>query len=212
MDGSQSETTVHKQLESSNKRHISRVSSSSPSQAQASKRVCHQDNPLVDALMIHQPTPQSAASQAVAVLEEVAASQESTQSLELVDNWLEETYPSELHEKHSRSDGFFHPVEDSLLLLKRPQSAPAIMSGNTNRRASAQGFGQTPTPLPSTRGSQTGQATSPAPTTTTNRTGPVVESPRYRDTNLAENDILLRDSRNELPPHISTLVSSVQRD
>ncbi|KAG9498611.1 hypothetical protein J7337_009419 [Fusarium musae] len=52
----------------------------------------------------------------------------------------------------------------------------------------------------------------PSGTGTPNRShGPLVESALYRDCNLALNNILLLDSRNELPPRISALVESLKQ-
>ncbi|KAF5237929.1 hypothetical protein FANTH_10540 [Fusarium anthophilum] len=51
-----------------------------------------------------------------------------------------------------------------------------------------------------------------AGTGTPNRSnGPLVESALYRDCNLALNNILLLDSRTELPPYISALVESLKK-
>ncbi|KAF4967005.1 hypothetical protein FSARC_5377 [Fusarium sarcochroum] len=221
MDGSQSETTIHLQLESSNKRPISRVSSSSPSQTQASKRVCRQqDNQPVDALMIHQPTPVSATFPSVAFLENQTASQEA-QSLEFVDNWLEDIYPTDFDcQLQSRSASFFRPVVEEPSCARAIQSAPPIMASNMPPPQGRRGSGQAPTPGSSgpsgmSRGQSRPSVVSPgmeSGVTSSGRTsGPLVTDSQYEAINLAANNIFHRDRREPFPDHISGLVQMAQR-
>ncbi|KAF5007161.1 hypothetical protein FDECE_6514 [Fusarium decemcellulare] len=205
MDGVGLELDHPLTLGRSNKRSFSASSSPSP----AVKRARHQEQgrQLLCSPMIHQPTPRPVTHSTVALLENLTSSQPSTQPIERVGDWLEVVYPFELdRERLCRSDEFLAPTKPAS--SRQVQSAPPMMPP-PNRR------GQVPTPLPSLHGGQPGQSAgrgSPAVTASTNRSGPLVEHPRYRDTNLAENNIYLRDSRHQLPRHISTLVTSVQRD
>ncbi|KAF5002108.1 hypothetical protein FGRMN_591 [Fusarium graminum] len=130
------------------------------------------------------------------------AAQEHNHPFEQINTWLQEVYPFELREK-SRSDGFLNAQEDDIqVFCLRTQSAPTIMAGSIihlNRRRASR-------PLYLT-------ANSEASTIRTHRSwGSLVENPRYRDTNLAQNNIFLCDSRTELPSHILALVQSLAPD
>ncbi|EMT69974.1 hypothetical protein FOC4_g10008414 [Fusarium odoratissimum] len=178
MDGSQEPAPIQASLDNPRKRAASRSPSIPPPQAQQFKRSRYEvDNQDINDHVMFQPAPIRSILPSAALLGYIKETQPRPSYLEQVNNWLEDTYPSDLR-KTSRSDCFILDKDFEPRLLERSHSAPAIMSA----------------------------------TGTPNRSnGPLVESALYRDCNLALNNILLLDSRTELPPHISTLVESLKK-
>jgi hypothetical protein len=170
---------------------------------------------------MYQPAPIRSMLPSAALLGYINETQARSSFLEQIDNWLEDIYPSDLREK-ARSDCFIFHQDAKSILLERSHSAPPMMPGRKNLTGQATAFGLAFSPKSSLKPSSPGFTTNeggpsidPTPTNyptvtgTPNRSsGPLVESALYRDFNLALNNILLLDSRTELPPHILTLVDS----
>ncbi|KAH7220746.1 hypothetical protein BKA60DRAFT_646671 [Fusarium oxysporum] len=208
------------------RKHAARTSPSiSPSDAQWLKKIRYEvDNQDINDPAMFQPAPIRSILPSDALLGYIKETQPRPSYLEQVDNWLEDTYPSDLR-KTSRSDCFILDKDFEPILLERSHSAPAIMSGRKNLTGQAVTFELAFSPESSLKPSspgftskEGGPSIDPTPTIyptatgTPNRSnGPLVESALYRDCNLALNNILLLDSRTELPPHISTLVESLKK-
>ncbi|KAM0346695.1 hypothetical protein ACHAPU_005408 [Fusarium lateritium] len=196
-----------------------RALSISPSQERKPKRTCHpQSCEALNDHQIYQPTPKSVTPRHVNYIEELVAAQEHNHPFEQVKNWLQEVYPFELREK-SRSDGFLCNQYDTSVFYIQTQSAPPVMFGNMmhlNRRGGAVPSYLTAGSRASTPGTQSemvGSFDAPTTTNTPNRSyGSLVENPRYKDMNLAQNNIFIRDARTQLPSHISALVRSLTPD
>ncbi|WKT48624.1 hypothetical protein QSH57_013554 [Fusarium oxysporum f. sp. vasinfectum] len=207
MDGSLEPTPIQATPNNPRKRAARTSPSISPSDAQRLKKIRYEvDNQDINDPAMFQLAPIRSILPSAALLGYIKETQPRPSYLEQVDNWLEDTYPSDLR-KTSSSDCFILDKDFEPILLERSHSAPAIMSGRKNLTGQAVTFelvgavsiDPTPTIYPTTTG-------------TPNRSnGPLVESALYRDCNLALNNILLLDSRTELPPHISTLVESLKK-
>ncbi|EXK37096.1 hypothetical protein FOXG_09158 [Fusarium oxysporum f. sp. lycopersici 4287] len=206
MEGSQEPAPIQASLDNPRKRAASRSPSIPPPQAQQFKRSRYEvDNQDTNDHVMFQPAPIRSILPSAALLGYIKETQPRPSYLEKVDNWLEDTYPSDLR-KTSRSDCFILDKDFEPILLERSHSAPAIMSGRKNLTGQAVTF--------ELAGAVYRPDTNylPTATGTPNRSnGPLVESALYRDCNLALNNILLLDSRTELPPHISTLVESLKK-
>ncbi|KAM5378318.1 hypothetical protein ACJA88_006052 [Fusarium oxysporum] len=225
MEGSQEPAPIQADLDNPRKRAASRSPSIPPPQAQQFKRSRYEvDNQDTNDHVMFQPAPIRSILPSAALLGYIKETQPRPSYLEKVDNWLEDTYPSDLR-KTSRSDCFILDKDFKPILLERSHSAPAIMSGRKNLTGQAVTFELAFSPKSSLKPSspgftsqEGGPSIDPTPTNyptatgTPNRSnGPLVESALYRDCNLALNNILLLDSRTELPPHISTLVESLKK-
>ncbi|KAK2126800.1 hypothetical protein NOF04DRAFT_1346568 [Fusarium oxysporum II5] len=225
MDGSQEPAPIQASLDNPRKRAASRSPSIPPPQAQQFKRSRYEvDNQDINDHVMFQPAPIRSILPSAALLGYIKETQPRPSYLEQVNNWLEDTYPSDLR-KTSRSDCFILDKDFEPRLLERSHSAPAIMSGRKNLTGQAVTFELAFSPKSSLKPSspgftskEGGPSIDPTPTIyptatgTPNRSnGPLVESALYRDCNLALNNILLLDSRTELPPHISTLVESLKK-
>lgn len=86
-----------------------------------------------------QPAPIRSILPSAALLGYIKETQPRPSYLEKVDNWLEDTYPSDLR-KTSRSDCFILDKDFEPILLERSHSAPAIMSGRKNLTGQAVTF------------------------------------------------------------------------
>ncbi|KAK2693842.1 hypothetical protein QWA68_008426 [Fusarium oxysporum] len=225
MDGSLEPTPIQATPNNPRKRAARTSPSISPSDAQRLKKIRYEvDNQDINDPAVFQPAPIRSILPSAALLGYIKETQPRPSYLEQVDNWLEDTYPSDLR-KTSRSDCFILDKDFEPILLERSHSAPAIMSGRKNLTGQAVTFELAFSPKSSLKPSspgftskEGGPSIDPTPTIyptatgTPNRSnGPLVESALYRDCNLALNNILLLDSRTELPPHISTLVESLKK-
>ncbi|KAG4283031.1 hypothetical protein FPRO06_09704 [Fusarium proliferatum] len=207
------------------KRAASRSPSISPSEAQQLNKACceigfHNINDHV----MFQPAPIRSTRPSAALLEYIKETLPRPSYLEKIGNWLEDIYPQDLR-KISRSDCFILDQDSESVLQERSHSAPAIMAGRKNVIGRAVtfdlAFSQKSSLKRSTPGftsKEGGPSIDPTPTIyptatgTANRSnGPLVESALYRDCNLALNNILLLDSRTELPPRLPALVESLKR-
>ncbi|KAH7475481.1 hypothetical protein FOMA001_g11406 [Fusarium oxysporum f. sp. matthiolae] len=195
MEGSQEPAPIQASLDNPRKRAASRSPSIPPPQAQQFKRSRYEvDNQDTNDHVMFQPAPIRSILPSAALLGYIKETQPRPSYLEKVDNWLEDTYPSDLR-KTSRSDCFILDKDFEPILLERSHSAPAIMSGRKNLTGQAVTFELAFSPKSSLKPS--------SPGFTSKEGGP--------DCNLALNNILLLDSRTELPPHISTLVESLKK-
>ncbi|KAL7763104.1 hypothetical protein ACKLNR_006462 [Fusarium oxysporum f. sp. zingiberi] len=225
MDGSLEPAPIQATPNNPRKRAARTSPSISPSDAQRLKKIRYEvDNQDINDPAMFQPAPIRSILPSAALLGYIKETQPRPSYLEQVDNWLEDTYPSDLR-KTSRSDCFILDKDFEPILLERSHSAPAIMSGRKNLNGQAVTFELAFSPKSSLKPSspgftskEGGPSIDPTPTIyptatgTPNRSnGPLVESTLYRDCNLALNNILLLDSRTELPPHISTLVESFKK-
>ncbi|KAJ4115190.1 hypothetical protein NW765_011825 [Fusarium oxysporum] len=201
MEGSQEPAPIQANLDNPRKRAVSRSPSIPPPQAQQFKRSRYEvDNQDTNDHVMFQPAPIRSILPSAALLGYIKETQPRPSYLEKVDNWLEDTYPSDLR-KTSRSDCFILDKDFKPILLERSHSAPAIIPSSPGFTSQEGGPSIDPTPT-----------IYPTATGTPNRSnGPLAESVLYRDCNLALNNILLLDSRTELPPHISTLVESLKK-
>ncbi|KAF9768791.1 hypothetical protein IL306_013854 [Fusarium sp. DS 682] len=218
MDGSQHEAPIQAMPDNSKKRAASRSPSILSSQAKRLKKICYEDdNQDMNEHIIYEPTPIRTALPSYALFEHIKATQTPLSLLEQIDTWLDTLYPLQLQTK-SRSDCFIKDQDCKPILPKRPNSAPTIMSGRTKLTGQAANLGLSPTPNASlgalipALGTEEGYSVSPTPTETPSKfSGPLVESPLYRDCNLALNNISLLDSRTKLPDHLSSLVETLKK-
>ncbi|CCT71090.1 uncharacterized protein FFUJ_08865 [Fusarium fujikuroi IMI 58289] len=225
MDSSLEPAPIQATPDNPRKRAASRSPSISPSEAQQLKKACYEIGyrNLNDHVMF-QPAPIRSTRPSAALLEYIKETLPRPSYLEKIGNWLEDIYPQDLR-KISRSDCFILDQNSESVLQERSHSAPAIMAGRKNVTGRAVtfdlAFSQKSSLKRSTPGftsKEGGPSIDPTPTiypTTTgtaNRSnGPLVESALYRDCNLALNNILLLNSRTELPPHLSALVESLKK-
>ncbi|KAF5659748.1 hypothetical protein FDENT_13869 [Fusarium denticulatum] len=224
MDGSLEPAPIQATPENPGKRAASISPSISPSEALQLKKACYEIGyqNFNDHVMF-QPAPIRSSRPYAALLDYIKETLPRPSYLEKIGNWLEDIYPEDLR-KISRSDcsildGDLEPIPE------RSHSAPAIMVGRKNATGKAVSFDLAFSPKSSLKRStpgftpqEGGPSTDPTPTIypsgtgTPNRSnGPLVQTALYRDCNLALNNILLLDSRTELPPHISALVESLKQ-
>ncbi|KAF5538009.1 hypothetical protein FMEXI_9593 [Fusarium mexicanum] len=224
MDGSLEPAAIQATPDNPRKRAASRPPSISPSEAQQLKKGCcevvYQN---INDHVMFQPSPIRSVRPSFALLEYIKETRPRPSYLEKIGNWLDNIYPQDLR-KISRSDCFIQD-RDLEPIVERSHSAPAIMAGRKNRTGQTVTFDLAFSPKSSLKRSSPGFTSKeggpsidqtptiyPTGTGTPNRSnGPLVESALYRDCNLALNNILLLDSRTELPLHISALVESLKK-
>ncbi|EWG46197.1 hypothetical protein FVEG_06756 [Fusarium verticillioides 7600] len=224
MDSSLESAPIQATPNNPRKRAASRSPSISPSEALQLKKACYEiaHQNFNDHVMF-QPAPIRSSRPSTALLEYIKETLPSPSCLRKIGNWLEDIYPQDLckisHSDCSILDRDLEPIPE------RSHSAPAIMVGRKNVTGKAVSFDLAFSPKSSLKRSTPGftpqegsPSIDPTPTIypsgtgTPNRSnGPLVESALYRDCNLALNNILLLDSRNELPPRISALVESLKQ-
>ncbi|KAH7182541.1 uncharacterized protein B0J16DRAFT_400721 [Fusarium flagelliforme] len=202
----------------SKKRALSRSPSNSPSPSQAppqKKTSYEQDNQAPNDHMMDEPTPVSEGLTVTNVLDYINSSRSSPPLTDLIDYWLEEAYPSEIHhQQYSRSDYSVQTIIQGPT-RKHARSAPPIMTRHNpptqgNRQVSSPGLtsaGAVPIETNST------PTTSPksgvkSPITT----GSLVEHAQYETIHLATNNIIYRDRRDNLPTYISMLIEKIASD
>ncbi|KAJ4120109.1 hypothetical protein NW768_010392 [Fusarium equiseti] len=217
MDSPQEAAPIQPGPENSRKRALSRSPSNSPSPSQAppqKKMSYEQDHQAPSYHMMDEPTPVSEGLTVTNVLDYINSSRSSPPLTDLIDYWLEEAYPFEIHRQYSRSDYSVQICIQEPTRKRYPRSAPPIMTLRTppksDRQVSSPGLtsaGAVPVKTNSTPiGSPESGVKSPI------TTGSPVEQAQYEDVNLATNNIIYRDRRDNFPTYISTLIKKITSD
>ncbi|OBS20738.1 hypothetical protein FPOA_07078 [Fusarium poae] len=198
------------------KKRPRRLQSDSPSQEPPEKK------PLLEQEWYHMTeelTTMSDSLSFTAVLDYLNAC-ESPALTDQIDDWLEETHPSDI--PYSNSDNIIQNTRQ-IPRTSYAQSAPPSMPrrkvpakkvrfsrrvsiARTTSAASSCGQRNGTLTEPSITGTVSPGATSPR------TTGSLVENPQYESLNLAANNIFHRDRREQLPEHISQLVQKISTD
>ena len=125
----------------------------------------------------------------------------------VVTQWVESISGSESYrERHCRSDTLLSHSDGELVPRRLTKSVP-----NIEYTLDADGFVMPPTPTSWYAPSVTPSGISSAPTGSSRKKS-LVEEPSYRRTNLGENNIYIRSSREQFPNHIANLVDHVRKD
>ncbi|GKU06384.1 hypothetical protein FLAG1_06201 [Fusarium langsethiae] len=217
MNDSQEAAPTQHGLQDSNKRPRSRSLSNSPSQAQPAKKTVYDLDTQDWNHMMEEPSPSPEALPFTAELDYINAYWSSPPLTDQIDSWLEETYPSEIHRRYSYSDIL---VQTPLQIpqARYARSAPPSMTRRITLQKRTRFSRQISTPGNTGAGSSTDQqdtfsteAVTPV-TTSVKSTGSLVEKAHYEAINLAANNIIYRDRREELPTRISRLVQKIAID
>jgi hypothetical protein len=166
--------------------------------------------------MMDEPTPVSEGLTVTNVLEYINSSRSSPPLTDLIDYWLEEAYPPEIHhQQYSRSNYSVQTIIHEPTRRRYARSAPPIMTRcnpptQSNRQVSSPGLtsaGAVPieTNNPPTTSPKSGVK---SPITT----GSLVEQAQYETLHLASNNIIYRDRRDNFPTPICTLIGKIESD
>ncbi|KAI0898811.1 hypothetical protein F4806DRAFT_314682 [Annulohypoxylon nitens] len=119
-----------------------------------------------------------------------------------ISEWLESIGSD--REKRCRSDSYLHASSDDLISRNLTKSAPQMAY---NRDTDV--FVVPPTPSRSCGSAASSDASS---SRSSKASKALVEDPYYRDQNLAYNHIYMRPSKEEFPPHVSSLIDNIRKD
>ncbi|KAM0491615.1 hypothetical protein ACHAP8_010536 [Fusarium lateritium] len=203
------------------KKRPHRFMSDSPSKAPPGKKTLFEQE-WYD--MMEESTPMPDSLPFTAVLDYINAC-ESPALTDQIDTWLEETYPSEISYPYSDiiiqttskipRTRYVRSAPPSMprrrVQAKRVRFSSRVSIARTTSAASSCGQRSRISRQPSIAGTISPGPTSPG-ATSPRTTGSLVENPQYESLNLAANNIIYRDRREELPEHISQLVQKIESD
>ncbi|KAG8356934.1 hypothetical protein FVEN_g5493 [Fusarium venenatum] len=169
--------------------------------------------------MMEEPTPMSDSLLITAVLDYINTC-ESPALTDQIDTWLEETYPSETSYPYSDiiiqnptqipRERYVRSATPSMprrrVQAKKVRFSSRVSIARTTSAASSSGQRSRISREPSISGTVSPGPASPR------TTGSLVENPQYESLNLAANNIIYRDRREELPKHISQLAQKISSD
>ncbi|EKJ74956.1 hypothetical protein FPSE_04848 [Fusarium pseudograminearum CS3096] len=202
-------------LQNPNKRSRNRSLSGSPSEARPPKKTLFEHDIRDWNRMMKDSAPRPEALPFTAVRDYINGCRSPSPLTDQIDGWLEDTYPSDIYHNYLYSDILIQNP------LHRPQaryarSEPPSM-GRRNVRGKRVRFSTRVSTIGSSSAGATpsgrnGVSTAAPGTTTPKLTGTLVENAQYEDINLAANNIIYRDRREELPEHILQLVEIISGD
>ncbi|QPC78323.1 hypothetical protein HYE68_009075 [Fusarium pseudograminearum] len=202
-------------LQNPNKRSRNRSLSGSPSEARPPKKTLFEHDIRDWNRMMKDSAPRPEALPFTAVRDYINGCRSPSPLTDQIDDWLEDTYPSDIYHNYLYSNILIQNP------LHRPparyaRSEPPSM-GRRNVRGKRVRFSTRVSTIGSTSARATpsgrnGFSTAGPGTATPRLTGALVENAQYEAINLAANNIIYRDRREELPEHISQLVEIISGD